>query len=249
VKANAHIAPFSRIDVAGITLSGARFPVPVAIDAFGMSVTSDAEANPTGFATRVSNIRIPPDFFAKNFLASAYLKMLGYNDGFVVNLGVDGGYENATDTLTLQNFTIDTAGVGKLTISGKFSGVSLRKLSAMQVHEVQSAGKLDNFKLRFDNAGIVERLLDMQAKTQDIKREDAIQQATAALGFFMIAIQNEAFANKVVASATTFLNQPKSITISAEPTKPVPFTTLFEVLGAAPETLPDVVGADVTANN
>jgi hypothetical protein len=248
VKAHAHITPFAKLDVAGITESGERFPAPVQIDSVDVALTSDATGAPTGFSVGVKNLNIPPDFFAKNFLAKAYLGMLGYNSGFVVNVEVAGGYVNEGDTLTLDKLAIDISDVGKLTIAGKFSGVSLRKLSAMDVHDVQSTGKLDAFSLRFDDAGLVDRLLDMQTKTQGIKREDAISQATAGLGFFLIAIPDEAFTGKVVDAVTAFLNQPKSITIAASPKTPVAFSKLFEVIGQEPESLPSVVGASVTAN-
>ncbi|HZP20984.1 MAG TPA: hypothetical protein VFB16_12350 [Bauldia sp.] len=249
VKAKAHVSPFSKLDITALTVSGRRFPVPVTIASFSLGVASDAESNPTGFNLALNQMKFPPEFFSKNFLANAYLGMLGYTSGFTVNIGVEGTYENATDTLDLKRFALDISDVGKLTISGKFAGVSLRKLGAMQVKDVQSTGKLDSFSLRFDNAGLVERLIDMQVKTQEIKREDAIQQATAGLSFFLITIQNQAFVDSVMTAATTFLNDPKSITISVQPKQPVPFGTLFDTIGDEPDSLPDLLGTTVTANN
>ena len=248
VKAHAHVTPFTKLDIAGMTASGGRLAAPVTIDAVGVAITSDAAGEPSSFDVNVSAIKIPPDFFAKNFLAKAYLGMLGYNAGFTVNVGVAGAYVNQGDTLTLDKLAIDISEVGKLTIAGKFSGVSLRKAAAMDVHDVQSTGKLDSFSLRFDNAGLVERLLDMQTKTQNIKKEDAIAQATAGLGFFLISIPDSAFTTKVVDAVTAFLNAPKSITISMAPAEPVPFSKVYETVGQAPETIPSVLGVGVTAN-
>ena len=54
-------------------------------------------------------------------------------------------------------------------------------------------GKLENLTIRFDNAGVVERALDMQAKMMGASREDIVAQLNGALPFMLNAINNPAF--------------------------------------------------------
>jgi len=135
---------------------------------------------------------------------------------FSLSIALDGGYEHTTDTLTLRTLTIDTADVGKLAIDGKFSGVPLSKLTdGNATQDLASKGKLESFHLRFDNSGIVEKVLDMQAQQSGVKRADIVTQFTGALPLLLNVVGNQAFQDKIATAVTAFLNDPKSITLSA----------------------------------
>jgi hypothetical protein len=163
---------------------------------------------------------------------------------------IDGGYQTASDTLDFRSFVIDTTNVGKITIGGKFPGIPLSKLeNPDQASSVAATAKLESFSFRFDNAGIVEKLLDMQAKQSGLSKEDFVAQITGGLPFMLNFIGNEAFQKKVADAATAFLNDPKSITISAKPASAVGFTQIMGAGQSAPQTLPDLLGADIQANN
>ncbi|MGO7638647.1 hypothetical protein AB9E25_33985, partial [Rhizobium leguminosarum] len=55
--------------------------------------------------------------------------------------------------------------------------------------------------------------------------------------------------NAVSAAFNTFLDDPKSLTVKAAPENPVPFPTIFGAAMGAPNTLPQVLGVKVTAND
>jgi hypothetical protein len=250
IKAKAHnMSPFGKASVGKIDISGGDLPAPVDIDQFDVSVGAEADGTPNQFTTNITGIKVSPALFADQ-QAKDMLSSLGYNDGFNVSMSLDGGYDHATDTLTLNTFTIDTADVGKLTIDGKFSGVPLSKLTDDNAaSDLASKGKLESFHLRFDNSGIVEKVLDMQAQQAGMKRADMVTQFTGALPLILNFIGNEAFQGKIVTAVTTFLNDPKSITLSAAPSAPVGFDAIVSAFTAARETIPDLVGADISANN
>lgn len=248
IKAKAKIRPFSKIDVAGLNVSGGDLAAPVDIAKIGVTVDMEADGTPRDFVMDIGGINLPPELFAAEAQSKAVLDALGYN-GFTVNVGVSGGYETGTDTLTLRSFTIDTTDVGKLQIAGKFSGVSMSKLAGDQAADVAQTGKLDNLTIRFDNTGIVERALDMQAKMMGASRDDVIAQIGGALPFMLNAIGNQPLQDKIAAAGQAFLKDPKSITISATPAAPVPFSQIMSTGKSAPQTLPDLLVVDVTANN
>src|SRR5207237_1232587 len=146
-------------------------------------------------------------------------------------------------TLTLRTLTVDAANVGKLAIDGKVTGVPLSKLADQNAaQDLTTKGKLQSFRLRFDNGGIVEKVLEMQAQQAGVKRADIVAQFTGALPLLLNFIGNEAFQGKIATAVTSFLNDPKSITVSAAPSEPVGFDKIVNAISAAPQTVPDLVG-------
>ena len=209
----------------------------------------EADGTPNQFTTNVNGIKLPPALFSDP-QQTAILAALGYTDGFSLSVALDGGYEHTTDTLTVRTFTIDTADVGKLAIDGKFSGVPLSKLTdGNAAQDLTAKGKLENFHIRFDNSGIVEKVLDMQAQQSGVKRADIVTQFTGALPLLLNVVGNQAFQDKIATAVTAFLNDPKSITLSAAPSAPVGFDAIMNAAQSAPQTVPDLVGADISAND
>ena len=63
-----------------------------------------------------------------------------------------------------------------------------------------------------------------------------------------IAQQMTDLQNQISAAVNTYLDDPKSLKISAEPTEPVPFPMIMGAAMGAPQTIPQVLGVTVTAN-
>ena len=249
VKAKAKIRPFSKLDIAGLNVTGGDLPAPLDIASVGMTIDTEADGTPKDFNLNISSIALPSAFFAADPQSKAMVDALGYTDGFTLDVGMGGAYETASDTLTLRNFTFAAPDVGKLDISGKFSGVPLSKLASDQPADVGTTGKLDALTIRFDNLGIVERALDMQAKMMGASRDDVVNQIGGALPFMLSAIGNQGLQDKIAAAGQAFLKDPKSITITAAPAAPVPFSQIMSTGMSAPNTLPDLLVVDVAAHN
>ena len=94
--------------------------------------------------------------------------------------------------------------------------------------------------------------LDLQGGSHlllQVNREDIVAQLNGALPFMLNALNNPSFQEKVAKAAQTFLSDPKSITITASPAAPVPFQQIMGSAMTAPQSLPDTLALDVTANN
>jgi hypothetical protein len=248
VKAKAHVTPFTGGKLTNLTVSGGDLKAPITVASVDGKVAVDDKGSPTDFTGHLISLKIPLESIEDD--QRAVIQALGYNEPFEVNMTIDGGYQTASDTLDFRSFVIDTTNVGKITIGGRFPGVPLSKLeNPEQAKTVASTAKLESFSFRFDNAGIVEKLLDMQAKQSGMSKEDFVTQITGGLPFMLNFIGNEAFQKKVADAATAFLNDPKSITISAKPAAAVTFVQIMGAGQTAPQTLPDLLGADIQANN
>ena len=249
IKAKAKIRPFSRMDIANMNVSGGELPVPLDIAAIGVGLDLDEGGLPRDFALNVSSINIPPEFIAgadDDF--KQLVQGLGY-ESFVVNLVVEGGYETGSDRLTVRSFAVEAPDVGKFSLAGTISGVKASELAGEANPDALANGKLENLTIRFDNAGVVERALDMQAKMMGASREDIVAQLNGALPFMLNAINNPAFQEKVAKAGQAFLADPKSVTITANPAQPIAFQEIMGSAMSAPQTLPDMLAIDITANN
>jgi hypothetical protein len=243
------LRPFKSMTVATIAITGKDFATPATIasvdTAFG-DVVGDA---PSSVHVHVANIQIPADAIT-NSLAGAVIGMLDYKS-FQADLTIDSTYDAAAHTGELKSLTLDVVNVGKLTVAMKASGVSPDAIAAKAGAPATHTGmKLDSVSLRLDNAGVVERLLDMQAKMLGGSRDDVRQMVlTGALPFALSFVDNAAFRDKFTAATDTFLKEPHSFTIAIAPAEPVLFGAVVHTALHKPGTLPDVLNLSVQANN
>ncbi len=248
IKAKAHIKPFSNVTVGGLDITGPNLDAPIAVSAIDVTIDAADDGTPRDFDLKVTGIAIAAATFDKHPQQKALLDSLGYSD-FVINVALGAGYDSTSDTFTLRNFTIDIANVGKLDILAKVTGVSLGgMINGSAAADAKSKAKLENLSIRFDNAGVVERALDMQAKMIGASREDVVNQLSGALPFMLNVIGNQDFQNKVASAATTFLKEPKSIAVSAQPATPVSFGDIAIAAKQKPNTLPDLLAVEITAD-
>ena len=103
--------------------------------------------------------------------------------------------------------------------------------------------------IRYSDNSLAEKILEAAAAKQGTTRELYAQQLAGALPFFLSMIQNPAFQNKVATAVSQFLTDPKSLTISVQPERPITGAELLGLVQTAPPTLPDVLGASIEANN
>jgi hypothetical protein len=249
IKSKAKIRPFSKMDIATLKVSGGELPVPLDIASVGVTLDLDDGGLPRDFSFDMNSISVPAELIAQaddDF--RQLMEGLGYTS-LMLNVAIEGGYETGADRLSIRNFAIDAADLGKFSFSGIIAGVKASELAGDAGSDAFANGKLENLAIRFDNAGVVERALDMQAKTMGATREDIVAQLNGALPFMLNAINNPAFQEKVAKAGQAFLADPKSLTITANPAQPVPFQEIMGNAMSAPQTLPDILAIDVTANN
>ena len=66
---------------------------------------------------------------------------------------------------------------------------------------------------------------------------------------FLMRLQNPDFATKTANAAGAYLDDPRSLTVTVAPANPVPFAQIMGAAMSAPNTIPDVLGVAVTAND
>jgi hypothetical protein len=111
-----------------------------------------------------------------------------------------------------------------------------------------TAATLHSASITFRNAGIVDRLLEEQARSTGSSKEQFATGFSMALPFMLNFIGNQPFQQKLAEPLGTFIMDPKTITITAAPGAPVPMMAIAGAAMGAYDTLPDLLALDVKAN-
>jgi hypothetical protein len=187
------------------------------------------------------------------------------------NLNTSGSWEVETGTIDVEDYSIDFADVGKLSMSFGISGYTLDLVKQMQEQArtmqaqpenqqaQQAAGlamlglvqqlSLINAKIRFDDAGITKRGLDYAGKTQGTDGAQMGQMVKGMVPLLLAQAKLGALQNEVSTAVNAYIDDPKALTIIAAPANPVAFPMIMGAAMGAPETIPALIGVKVTAND
>ncbi|MGX1305747.1 hypothetical protein AB7M35_000467 [Amorphus suaedae] len=180
---------------------------------------------------------------------------LGYAE-IVVDLVAEGDWNSDDGTATLTQLEISAEDMGTVAMSGKFLGLTPDVVAALQqddndfskLMQTMQGVSVANLKIRYDDSSLADRALTLSAKDQDVTKPELIDTLNMQVSQMLAMLENKPFEEKVSAAVKMFLNDPKSLEITAAPAAPVPFAQLVGTVMMAPQTLPNVLSVEVAAN-
>lgn len=249
-----------------VTVDGKSvFSMAEAVGTMGLSddeSTITFEGNVTGVKADLSTVEDPQ--------AKAQIEALGLTtlDG---NMNMSGSWEVESGTIDIDDYSIDFANVGKLSLAFSMSGYTLDLVKQMQEQArmmqaqpqneqaQQAAGlamlglvqqlSLVDAQIRFEDAGITKRGLDYAGKSQGTDGAQMAQMVKGMLPILLAQAKLGAIQNEISAAVNTYIDDPKALTIAAAPANPVAFPMIMGAAMGAPETIPGLIGLKVTAND
>ncbi len=243
------VLPFTTASVSGISMSDPELTQPVDIAKVDLAMAADANGEPNSVTFSTTGVHLPASAF-KAPEVRGMMQGLGYSD-LVLSVAFDAGFDSGADTFTLRSFAVDITDVGKLAISGKFSDVKVHNMvntGADAKPAPKQTPSLDALTVRFDNAGVVERALDMQAQLLGTTRDDVASQWPMLLMFLIGDSGGMDFQQKVQTALTDFLKSPKSITVTLSPPAPVSFDKVAAAVGGDQAKLPELLAVDIAVD-
>ena len=184
---------------------------------------------------------------------------------------MSGSWELASGKLAVDEYTFDFKDVGSLSLSLEFSGYTLDFLKGMQEaikaaeanpnkEEANAAMGMsmmglvqqltfNSASISFEDASITKKLLDYAGSEQGVSGDQMAQSLKGLIPIMLAQLNMPDLQNQIAEAANAYLDDPKSITISAEPKEPVPFPMIMGAAMGAPQTIPQVLGVTVTAND
>jgi hypothetical protein len=107
---------------------------------------------------------------------------------------------------------------------------------------------LVGMSLRFDDASIATKALDLMSKRMGQPKDALIAQAKGMAPILFMQLQDPEFSSVATKALSDFLDNPKSLEIKMAPGAPVPVAQIIASGMAAPATLVKQLGLTVVAN-
>ena len=224
---------------------------PVTIDSANLDLADYAADVPHAIDISVEGIDVDPATVDEGGQLGARLKAIGY-DKLTLGFYGSGSLDEANGDLVVREITIDGTDLGTITLAGTFGGLTADVIKELkQPNPPQDAfGKvtLKQASVYYGDASLAGRIIAEQAKQMGQEPAAFVSQITGALPLLLSAIGNQPFQDKLAQGLTTFLKDPKNLTITAKPANPIALMDIFSTSQTAPQTLPDVLKADVVVN-
>lgn len=193
---------------------------------------------------------------------------LGYQN-ISGTIAMAGTWQPSDGKMELSKYDIAVDNAGKLGLTFNLGGYTLDFIKSMQAMQKQLAAQpegadksaqgmamlglmqqlsFNGASVRFEDASLTGKILDYVGKQQGMSAKDVANQAKAIVPFGMSQLNNPELTAQVSAAVNTFLDDPKSLEISAEPPSAVPFALIMAGAMSNPLDLPKTLGVKVKAN-
>ena len=231
-------------------------------------VTKSSNGDRMDFDARIDGLEINlssvPDPQARQVISG-----MGYQNlsGDVV---IKGYWQVPDGELTLSDYALTLNDVGRLSLSFSISGYTLDFVQELQELQKHMAGKegnakaqqamglalmgmmqqltFNNLAVRFDDASLTNKVLDMVASQQGMTRDQMVQGVQAMLPFALVQLNNPEFQKSITEAVSLYLTDPRNIEIAAKLESPLPFASLMGAAMGALQSLPNVLNVTVSAN-
>ncbi|TBW39051.1 hypothetical protein EYW49_07935 [Siculibacillus lacustris] len=243
---------FERADLTGLSVTGEDGKrIPIA--AIGFGARDWVAGVPRAATFEMKGLAVPVD---KADESMKELVALGY-DRILVDFAAGGTWDDKTGRAVIDRFDVAAADMGALKLTVVLGGLTPTTIAEMKKAEGDNARQMEllqsltveRLALRWEDASLAGRIIAAQAKDQGVEAKDYVKQLKAMLPMVLSMVGNKDFEKKVATAAGGFLDAPKSLTVSATPTKPLPVSQIMGTAMMAPQSLPTVLGADVRAND
>jgi hypothetical protein len=237
---------FKTADIADIAVVPGGNKGETRISRMTMEVGNVVDNVPLDSKGTIDDLVIPAAAFAGRSYGPA---MLGYGD-LVLDLTWDGTRSSDGKSMDLRDFTLSLQDAGTISIKGKFANMPAPTV-LNDAGASTSAGDIvvDYMTVRYDEASLAGRVMDMQATKQGVTREAYTGQIEAALPWLLASLNNPDFQAKVTEALTAFLKDPRSLTLTLTPNEPISAEEIFGLARSSPGELTTRLNAEIDANS
>lgn len=191
---------------------------------------------------------------------------LGYNK-LEGNMTIATAWDPSKGDFNLSQYKVVIKHGGTLNLAMRASGVTADLLAELQqVHSrMQNAQKdkqvnvlailglaqqinVGSIRIRYDDNSLVNRLLDYRGKSSGKSRKQVVSEVKFALSSIANQVKHPDFSNRIIKETGAFLDNPKSLEISATPENPIPFAIIAATAVTLPQKLIDIFNINIAAN-
>lgn len=200
----------------------------------------------------------------------AVVAALGYQQ-ITGNVQMAGSWNTTDGRMELSKYDIAVDDAGTIGFTVDVGGYTPQFLQALQDINKQMAANpggdmaaqnaaltglmqqllFNGASIRFDDASLTGKALDFVAKQQGADAAKLKEQTKTVVPFLLASspIKDEALKKQIADAVSTYIDNPKSLTIRAKPAQPQPFSIIAAQSQADPAALTSVLGVTVSAND
>jgi hypothetical protein len=196
------------------------------------------------------------------------INALGYQN-ISGNIEIGGTWQPSDGKMDLSKYDISVENAGTLGMTFGLGGYTVDFVKSMQEMQKKMAAQpegadnsaqgmallgllqqlsFNGASVRFDDDSLTGKVLEYVGKQQGMSAKDIANQAKAIVPFGMAQLNNPELTAEVTAAVGKYLDDPKSLEISAEPPAAVPFALIMAGAMSNPLDLPKTLGVHVKAN-
>jgi len=219
----------------------------IGLDSYFLGLKSTVPPIPTDIELSVDGLEIPissiDDRQAEELFAAAGIETLRLSES--VRIRWD---ENSQDLL-IDNLVFEVGGIAKVSARAQLGGIPKSVMENPQrLEAVIATLNLKNLELELINEGGVQTAMDLVAAQQGMGERQLVDLLLDQLDGLLRMVDNEGFAEEVSGAAEQFLDNPRSLRVSARPRNPVPVIQIIANLEIAPGSIPDLLDLQIDAN-
>lgn len=241
------VLPLSGLTAEGVVLEPPQAN-PLTVERVELSLGDEADGVPYSIAVALTGI-VAPTGIVDNSLPVSTLDQMGF-DTLVIDLDLAGSFDAETDMLSADQVGITIRDFGRLEIGGILADVPLSLLAEPGgPNALLASAQLVEVRIRFENDGAVEAFLAEQGRQMDMNAEDVAFGLATAFRLYLRTLEDPELEAQVGSAVVEFLEDPRSITLTALPEESVPLAEVIALLISAPTVIPSLLGVEVVANN
>ncbi|MCW5716689.1 MAG: hypothetical protein KIS68_02545 [Bauldia sp.] len=233
------------LDLAGFEF-GAPGEIPFAVDRAQILFGGYVGPTPTGYRLEVQGFAAPLTLLDDEF--SRLLMQLGYSEA-KGDFTVDIGWNEATETLALNDLYLALQGAGSIRANLAVVGVTREMLEnpdAMAALAPEQL-RLGGAQVLVTDETVADRLFAWTAEGTNTPAAQYRDEFIRGLPFLLGVMMDRDLAARISPALQQFLRTPGTLTLDVAPAEPVPFAAIIDTITRAPTEILELLGITMTA--
>jgi hypothetical protein len=256
------IPRIGRMEIAGLS-TGFPGTAPFSIKRYSATSEGGSALFPKRAQGRIEELVIPETLLMADPQAREVFTALGYNsltidlDGTATHEASSGAYNTKLALTTREAGTLKLDyGLGGLTepVINQFFTVVLNAPpqgdpDPAQIMAMMAPLTFNGLTLRFEDASLTKRLIGFAAKMQGMDENSVKANATAMATLGLSQLKSPELMQQVTAAIGSYMGDPKSLTITVKPQKPLGMMDFMALNPNDPAAAVNLLGVSVKAND
>ena len=235
-----------KIEISNLLIDDNKKPA-MSLGLFRLLQSGFIGAVPTDIKIITENLKLPVAFIedagVQKILQSLGYKVLKIAARFALK------WDGENEDLTLNNADISIDNGVKITLKAGLAGMPRSLIEDPQnIMQAMATLAFKNLNFLAEDAVLVSALIEYFAKTQNKTPEEIRASIVQMVELQAKPLSGTPFMENVKTALRAFLANPGKLSVNANPKAPVPFIEMLAIGSMAPEQIPDLLGAKVSAN-